>query len=64
MLGRRSGCLNRSRRASFPPEPRTVAAVRQFLRDCLRTVDADLVYTATLLASEIAANVVDHAQND
>ena len=53
-----------SQQASFFPDPQTVAAVRQFLRDCLPDVDPDVVHTATLLASEIAANVVEHARTE
>ena len=53
-----------SQQASFSPNPQSVAAVRKFLRDCLPAVDPDLVHTATLLVSEIAANVVEHARTD
>lgn len=63
--GKEDGVLEQSsQQAWFSPNPQTVAAVRDFLRDCLPTVDPDLVHTATLLASEIAANVVEHAQTD
>jgi anti-sigma regulatory factor (Ser/Thr protein kinase) len=54
----------RNQRASFAPQPETVAAVRRFLRAALPDVEPDLVDNATLLASEVAANVVEHARTD
>ena len=54
----------RSRRARFPPEPESVADVRRFLRESLGDVDPERVHDAALLASEVAANVVEHAHTD
>ena len=51
-------------RAHFAPRPETVAAVRRFIRECLPDADPEIVHDATVLASEVATNVVDHALTD
>jgi len=54
----------RNHRARFSPEPETVAAMRRFLRESLAEVDPEVVHDAAVLASEVAANVVEHALTD
>ncbi|HET9691423.1 MAG TPA: ATP-binding protein [Acidimicrobiales bacterium] len=49
---------------TFPPDPRSVGAVRRFVADAVRAAGADdpSVDDAVLVASEVATNVVDHAR--
>jgi anti-sigma regulatory factor (Ser/Thr protein kinase) len=64
---RRRGYLGRSMDAAadFRAAPESVAAARDFLREHLERWEiADLADAAVIVLSEIAANVVRHAQTD
>ncbi|MFV2121643.1 ATP-binding protein, partial [Streptomyces sp. Act-28] len=48
----------------FPPEPRSAARARRFVRAALAGVAPDLVDTAELLAGELVTNAVLHARTE
>ncbi|MDT9684389.1 SpoIIE family protein phosphatase [Streptomyces sp. TRM76323] len=49
---------------SFPPEPRSAARARRFVRAVLGDTAPDLVDTAELLVSELVTNAVLHARTE
>jgi anti-sigma regulatory factor (Ser/Thr protein kinase) len=54
----------RVRRRSLPPEPASPRVARELVREACRDwgVDEDMCEDAALVATELVANVVDHAR--
>ncbi|HZU71334.1 MAG TPA: ATP-binding protein [Acidimicrobiales bacterium] len=56
--------MDRQQSRQFAAGPEGLSAVRAFVREAISGVDQEMAEDIELLASEVATNVVQHAQTD